>query len=143
MSNHSAQCTLESGIRPLMMPIAQTWWTSSSYGFSEIKGLCSERPLAGGLIYVSLLECSGWHFKMTKPICVQESYDDGIWVRRFDPLGILAYGQSRDEVADAFCDEFACCWEEIAREDDANLTEDARELKGHIINIVQEAKPLE
>jgi len=152
MNDHSAQCTLESGIQPLMMPIAQSRRASSiaksrstslSSSFADIKSLCSERPLAGGLIYISLLECSGWQFRMAKPISVQESYDEGVWIRRLDSLGILAYGRSRDEVTKAFCEEFACCWEEIAREDDANLTADAQELKSTILSIVRDAKPLE
>jgi hypothetical protein len=90
------------------MPFVQSLWTSQS-AFDDIKGLCSDRPLAGGLICVSVLECSGRRFRLTKPICIQESYDQGIW----------------------------CCWEQIACEQDDNLTVDAQDLKRKLRDLVK------
>ncbi|MCX5645909.1 MAG: hypothetical protein NTZ17_14710 [Phycisphaerae bacterium] len=136
MQNCSAENTLESGIQALGMPLGQTWWTSQS-AFDDIKSLCSDRPLATGLICVSVLECSGRRFRLTKPICIQESYEQGIWSRRFDLLGILAYGQSKEEAMEAFCEEFACCWEQIACEQDDNLTVDAQDLKRRLRDLVK------
>jgi len=117
-------------------------WTSQA-SFEDVKNLCSDKPLAGGSICVCKLACSNWQFTLVKPICLQEGYERGTWTRRYDPLGILAYGRSREEVVAAFCEEFACCWEEIALEEDTNLTSDAQELKAKLRSIVKDAKPLE
>jgi hypothetical protein len=142
MHNHSAENTLESSIQPLVMPLGQSLWTSQA-NFEDVKNLCSDKPLAGGPICVSALACSNWQFTLAKPICILETYERGTWTRRYDPLGILAYGRSREEAIAAFCEEFACCWEEIALEEDANLTSDAQELKGKLRSTVKDAKPLE
>jgi len=142
MHTHSTGNTLESGIQPLAMLLDQSLWTSQA-DFQDIKELCSDKPLAGGSVYVSALACSHWQFTLTEPIRIQETYERGTWMRRYDHLGILAYGRSREEAIAAFCEEFACCWEEIAREEDANLTSDAQELKGKLRSIVKDAKPLE
>jgi hypothetical protein len=142
MSNPSAEYTLESGIQALDMRLGQTWWTSQSNP-SDIKDLYSDRPLASGPMYVSVIACANWRFTLRQPILIQESYERGIWTQRYEPLGILAFGQSREEATEAFCVEFACCWEEIACEEDDNLTADARELKGRLRSIVKDAKPLE
>ena len=138
MSNSNVQYTLESRIQPLAIPLGESQWTSTSQlGFEHIKDLCSERPLAGGLIYVSILECSGRRFRLTKPLCIQESYEQGVWSRRFDSLAILAYGQSREEAMETFCEEFACCWDQIACEQDDNLTADAQDMKRELLDLVK------
>lgn len=142
MNSHSEGNTLELDIQPRVMLLGQSLWTSEA-GFEDIKDLCSDKPLAGGSICVSSLACSNWKFTLAKPICIQEAYERGTWIRRYDPLGILAYGRSREEVIAAFCEEFACCWEEIAREEDANLTSDAQDLKHRLRDTVKDAKPLE
>jgi hypothetical protein len=49
----------------------------------------------------------------------------------------LAYGQSREEATEAFCEEFACCWEQIACEQDDNLTADAQDLKRKFRDLVK------
>ena len=142
MSSLSPECTLESVIRPKEVRHGWSWWTSPS-DIEDIRDLCSVRPLVAGPMYVSVLTCAGWRFALREPIAVQESYERGTWTRRFDPLGILAYGHSQEEAAEAFCEEFVCCWEEIACEENDNLTVDARELKGVLLSIVKDAKPLE
>jgi len=142
MSNLSPECTLESVIQTRDAPLGRSWWTSPS-NLDDVKYLCSNRPLVAGPRYVSVLACGGFQFILREPIPVQESYECGTWTQRYEPLGILAYGQSREEATEAFCGEFTCCWEEIACEEDDNLTADARELKSRLLRIVKDAKPLE
>jgi hypothetical protein len=142
MSDPSPECTLESVIQTPDAPLGRSWWTSPS-NLEDIKDLCSNRPLVAGARYVSVLACGGLRFVLREPIPVQESYECGTWTQRYEPLGILAYGQSREEATEAFCADFACCWEEIVREEDDNLTADARELKGTLLSIVKDAEPLE
>lgn len=142
MSKLSAEYTLESGIQALDVPLGQTWWTSQA-SRDDIKYLSSKRPLASGPMYVSVLACAGWRFTLREPILIQESYEQGTWTQRYEPLGILAYGQSREEAVEAFCGEFASCWQEIACEEDSNLTADALELKSKLRDLVRDAAPLE
>ncbi len=142
MMTANAMSTLESRVQSSPLPPAMSRWTSQS-SLEDIRSLCGNKPLAGGSVCVSALACSGWQFTLSEPICIQEAYERGTWTRRYDPLGILAYGRSREEVIAAFCEEFACCWEEIALEEDTNLTSDAQELKAKLRSIVKDAKPLE
>jgi hypothetical protein len=125
----------------MAMPLGQTWWTTQS-DFTEIKDLCSAKPLAGGTLYMSVLVCNNCRFVLKERIGIQETYEGDRWVHRCEPLGILAYGRSREEASEVFCEEFACCWEEIACEDD-NLTADALELKNRLRSLVNDAIPIE
>ena len=142
MNDPNAKYTLESGVQTLDAPLRQSLWTSRS-SIEDIQDLCGDRPFVAGPRYVSVLACGLWRFTLRKPIAVQESYERGTWTQRYEPLGILAYGQSREEATEAFCAEFACCWEEIACEEDDNLTADARELKSRLLSIVKDAKSFE
>src|SRR4030042_5925123 len=110
MSNLSAEYTLESGVQMLDAPLGQSWWTSHSNP-EDVKDLWSNRPLVAGPMYVSILACSGWRFELRKPVAVRETYEQGTWTQRYEPLGILAYGQSREEATKAFCADFAGGWE--------------------------------
>lgn len=67
------------------------------------------------------------------PIQILPDIVDGVWVHEYEPLGIVAYGQSRSESIEAFRMEFAALWDEYAQEPDESLTEDAKELK-RVIN---------
>jgi hypothetical protein len=56
-------------------------------------------------------------------------------------LGIIAYGDTREEVMREFSNEFSALWDIIAEEEDALLTEDARLLKRRLIELVRKVKP--
>jgi hypothetical protein len=149
MSGHSGECALgspgsgvELPVTLLENPVFRSLWTSQSSSFDDIQGLCSDRPLTYRAIRVSVIECSGQRFKLAEPIYVQESWDGGIWFRRYDPLSILAYGRSPEEAAEAFCQEFSCCWKEIACEEDDNLTADAQDLKRKLHDLVKDGLEL-
>jgi hypothetical protein len=144
MNRHSGECALDSPGSRVELPVTRwenpifpSLWTSQSVSFDDIQGLCSDRPLTYRAIRVSVIECSDQRFRLAEPIDVQESWDGGIWFRRYDPLGILAYGRSPEEAAGAFCEEFTCCWEEIACEEDDNLTADAQDLKRKLRDLVK------
>jgi hypothetical protein len=142
MTPANADSTLELGIQSSAMHLSSSFLTTQSRSFEEIEDLCADRPLATGLIWISTLHCSGRRFSFRKPISVQETYEHGIWTHRFDPLGILAYGDTREEAMEAFCAEFACCWDQIACECDDNLTADAQDLKRKLLDLVQDGAEL-
>lgn len=81
-------------------------------------------------------------FRLTTPIHVNVDFRDGLWIHECEPLGILAYGESRGKSLNAFRMDFAACWDLVAEEDDANLTVDARELKQKFRELVQEVQEL-
>jgi len=55
-------------------------------------------------------------------------------------LGIIAYGDTREEVMREFSNEFNPLWDIIAEEEDALLTEDARLLKRRLIELVRKVE---
>jgi hypothetical protein len=76
-------------------------------------------------------------FLFKEPIQIQVDFQDGIWIHQNETFGILGYGKSRAESLDAFRMEFVACWETIASEDDSKLTDDAKELKKKLKNLVK------
>ncbi len=64
----------------------------------------------------------------------------GLWLWEYESLGIIAHGESRDEAREAFYNEFAFLWDTYADADDKELTEDARELKRKLRELVSEVK---
>ncbi|MDI9431107.1 MAG: hypothetical protein QM570_05245 [Planctomycetota bacterium] len=138
MTTAIAVGTLELGIQPLAMPLVPpSSRTSLASSFEEIEGLCSDRPIAAGLVWLSTIHCSGRQFPLNKPIPVREAFAGGVWTYRFDPIDILAYGATREDAIEAFCEEFACCWDHIACEKDDNLTADALGLKHTMLNLTK------
>lgn len=151
MSEARAQSVLESGIQPTNMPesprgayaapLADSLGTSLSR-FGDLKDLYSPRPLAAGAISLSSVECPPRRFVLREPIQVREGFERGVWTRCFDRLGILAHGSSREEAAEAFGAEFACCWDDVACEEDSGLTADAQQLKAALLEIVRRVEDL-
>jgi len=81
-------------------------------------------------------------FRLKRPIQVAVDFQDGLWLHEFEPLGIVAYAPTRAESLDAFRADFTACWDEIAQEEDANLTRDAVALKGRLLDIVDHEEAL-
>ena len=71
--------------------------------------------------------------------CVIEKQDD-LFFSEDDHIGIIAYGDSREEVMREFSNEFAALWDVIAEEEDSRLTEDARLLKRRLIALVRKVE---
>ncbi len=75
-------------------------------------------------------------FHLRKPFKLHFQFDDGLCVCGFEPLGILAHGETVQEAFDAFQAEFAACWDGIAQRDDRHLTDDAQSLKKQFLKLV-------
>lgn len=63
------------------------------------------------------------------PMEVQPSFSDNLVSFEYEPLGILAYGQTHEEAAEAFREELSLLWVEYAQARDECLSEGARRLK--------------
>ena len=80
-------------------------------------------------------------FRLTHPIACAIEKQERLFVSEYEPLGIVAYGESREEVMRAFSYEFAILWDVIVQESDIRLTEDAKALKKKLIELVKEVEP--
>lgn len=87
-------------------------------------------------VFISVIERGKRRFILKKSLRVRVGVEGGVWVYEYSSLGILAYGSTQEEARDAFTTEFASAWEQVGKEDDANLTRDAKSLKKRLLSIV-------
>ena len=127
---------------PLEQGVESTWSTGLP-AFESIGKSISHKPMLSGPIYRREIRYGDRCFVLSEPIYIDQRYEGGAWICRFEPLGILAYGSSFEEAYGAFQMEFACCWDEIACEDDTHLTEDAKELKRKLCDLVTKVESVE
>ena len=85
---------------------------------------------------MGVIEWRRQRFILRKSLQVRVGLEGGVWVYEYEPLGILAHGSSQAEALDAFRMEFSSAWEQIAKDDDARLTRDARALKKRLLSVV-------
>jgi DNA-damage-inducible protein J len=87
-------------------------------------------------VFISVIERGKRRFILKKSLRVRVGVEGGVWVYEYSPLGILAYGSTQEEARDAFTTEFASVWEQVGKEDDSNLTRDAKSLKKRLLSRV-------
>ena len=88
----------------------------------------------------SKIRAKGKLFHLAHPIaCTIEKQDDLLFCEDAH-LGIIAYGDAREEVMREFSNEVNTLWDVIAEEEDALLTEDARLLKRRLIELVRKVE---
>jgi len=87
-------------------------------------------------VFMSVIERGRRRFLLKKSLRVRVGVEGGVWVYEYSPLGILAYGSTQEEARDAFTTEFASAWEQVGKEDDSNLTRDAKSLKKRLLSLV-------
>ena len=88
----------------------------------------------------SKIRVKGKLFHLAHPIaCVIEKQDDLLFSEDAN-LGIIAYGDTREEVMREFSNEFNTLWDVIAEEEDSLLTEDARLLKKRLLELVRKVE---
>lgn len=81
-------------------------------------------------------------FLLNEQIQIEQNFRSGIWTCEFKPLGIFGYGESRHEAVSSFRRDFAVCYDDIAQEEDENLTLDAQELKQKLLGLIKETLSL-
>ncbi len=81
-------------------------------------------------------------FRLRQPIQVRVDFHDNLWIHEHEPLGILAYAPTRAECLEMFRMDFAAAWDAVAKEEDRNLTEDARALKRKLLDLVEAEEPI-
>jgi hypothetical protein len=89
----------------------------------------------------SKLKAKGRTFHLSHPVACVIEKQENLFFSEDDFLGIVAHGDSREEVIREFSDEFAAIWDGIAREDDHRLTRDAQLLKKKLLELVRKVEP--
>ena len=88
----------------------------------------------------SKIMAKGKLFHLAHPIaCVIEKQYDLLFSEDAN-LGIIAYGETREDVIREFSEEFAVLWDVIAQEEDNLLTQDALSLKRKLIKLVRKVE---
>lgn len=77
-------------------------------------------------------------FSLREQIMCGILIEDGMYILEYDPLRLRVAAESRDDVIKEFRQEFSMLWDEYAQAEDSELTEDAQEIKKHLLDIVQE-----
>ena len=86
------------------------------------------------------IRTKGKVFHLTHRIaCVIEKQDD-LFFSEDTNLGIIAYGETREDVIRAFSNEFEVLWDVIAQEEDNLLTQDALLLKRYVLQLVRKVE---
>ena len=85
------------------------------------------------------LQYGNRRFTLRQPIRIQTDYRDGLWFHESPELSIVACAPLRSESLNSFCMDFAAIWDHIAQQPDTTLSEDARQLKGKLLQIVEAA----
>lgn len=88
------------------------------------------------------IEWQGRKFILSHEIACDVRKEDSLIIIEYEPLNIRVFSFSRDEAIESFNEEFALIWDIYAKEDDDNLTEDAKLLKRHLLTLVKEIKKI-
>ncbi len=66
--------------------------------------------------------------------------EDSMWYCESESLGILAFGQSREEAIYSFLQDFSALWDGVAQIPDESLTADALDVKRAFLRIVKDVQ---
>jgi len=74
-------------------------------------------------------------WSLREPIMAAVTVSESIVSCEYEPLHLLGYGKSLDEAIAAIKYDFVVAYDEIAEEDDENLSADAKDLKAALLSI--------
>ena len=77
-------------------------------------------------------------FVFNKKLVVRVTREEGGWVFRLDEPELTGFGHKRSEADMAFRQTFVACWDNIAQEDDENLTQGAINMKRTLLALAKE-----
>jgi hypothetical protein len=77
-------------------------------------------------------------FVFNKTMVVRVTREDGGWVFQLDEPELIGFGHKQSEAESAFRQTFVACWDNIAQEDDENLTQGAINMKRTLLALAKE-----
>ncbi|MGA2722172.1 MAG: hypothetical protein ABSG79_07125 [Bryobacteraceae bacterium] len=110
---------------------------------NKISGNVATMVFEPGFQILHEIETGGQVFRLSRPIDVHVSIEDGLWINQSHDLSILAAGESKAEALRSFCEDFAVLWEQIATAPDDSLTPDAIKVKAAFHRSVESATPIQ
>jgi hypothetical protein len=87
------------------------------------------------------VKASGRVFRLNEPLAATLSFENGLCYCEFKPLSILAFGRSRQEAINSFCDDFSMVWDEIAQAPSGSLTPEAQQVRLAFKKLVNSVVP--
>jgi len=86
---------------------------------------------------LSELGYKGRKFIFNGKLPVRVTQKEGWWTLESDTCKLMGYGSSRSEAELSFCFDFSSCWDDLACEEDENLTYEAINMKRQLLNLVK------
>jgi hypothetical protein len=80
-------------------------------------------------------------FFLRRAITLKTSREGGFWILSYRPLGITAYGRTKQASLSAFAMELSSAWHWIAVQPDEMLAPDALKLRRKLTDLVASVRP--
>jgi hypothetical protein len=92
------------------------------------------------LIKLDEVVFKGTVFELTQQISVALYQEDDLWYCEYEPCGIVSVGDTAEEAAHSFSEDFSVLWDEIAQCSDDSLTVEAKATKRCLLSLVKSVK---
>ena len=104
----------------------------------EIRDVVEINPVDDGPLELTAIPLIDGSLPLREPLSVPPDFSDNLVTFGYEPLGILAYGKTRDEAEQAFSDELEWLWLSYANAPDEELAPDAIGMKQRLHRMVGE-----
>jgi len=85
---------------------------------------------------VAAIPSTAGDLRLQTPLSVPPDFTDNLVTFQYDPLGIVACGDTREEAADAFREELLWLWEAYGQAPDEDLSTEAGNLKRRLLHLL-------
>ncbi|MBU0609031.1 MAG: hypothetical protein KKI08_14185, partial [Armatimonadetes bacterium] len=103
----------------------------------EVRDVVEVTPVDESPLELAAIPLAAGALALPSPLSVPATFSDNLLSFEYEPLGIVAYGQTRDEAEAAFREELVWLWEEYADAPEEDLADDARRLKQQLHELVE------
>ena len=97
-----------------------------------------EQPLADRQLSWSELVYGDRKFVFNKELVIRVTQEEGAWVFKSEQPKLVGFDLELDGAELAFRQTFVACWDNIAQEDDENLTQGAIQMKQTLLAFAKE-----
>lgn len=102
----------------------------------EVRDVVEITPVDESPLELAAIPLAAAPIALLEPLSVPPDFSDNLVNFNYDPLGIVAYGQTREEAEQAFREELAWLWQEYAAAPEDTLTAGAIRFKQHLHQLV-------
>lgn len=138
----------------IAFPQQGNWWrrcppsTSCSSSLDVAYAPRASRPEAlaewiAETAFLTYVQSGNRQFHLRRALAASIRKESGVWSCQEDHLGVMGYGDSREKALADFMEDFAVAYDGLVGKPDSLLTEDARELRDVLANMVARINPVE